>query len=162
MVAPSRSTWITCSRPSTPSRNARSAPLAMTNRPRASSPATKRISSRARRRSTARSASARSSGSSSSPKSCVLFSAEILSMIMRAHDHARSPPLSSRAEPERGADQKEQRVNDLQNSGSRQVHLRLRREHSPEGSDQRGRECNESEEAQTAGKDQGRQREDQK
>src|SRR5262245_61629444 len=115
----------------------------MTNRPRASSPATKRISSRARRRSIARSASARSSGSSSSPKSCVLFSAEILSVIIRGHDHARSQPLSSRAEAERGADQKDQRVNDLQNSGANQVHLRPRREHAPEGPDQRGREGDE-------------------
>src|SRR5262249_9498069 len=112
----------------------------MTYRPLASSPATNRISSRARRRSTARSASARSSGSSSSPNSRVFFRAEILSVIMRRHDHALSPPLSSRAKVERGADQKNHRIDDLQYPGANQVHFRLRIEHAPEGSDQRGRE----------------------
>src|SRR4030095_14545277 len=134
----------------------------MTYRARASSPATKRISSRARRRSTARSASARSSGSSSSPKSCVLFSAVILSVIIRRHDRAGSQPLSSRAESERCADQKGQRVDDLQNSGARQIHFRLRREHPPESPDQGRREGDEREESQTPCEDQGGQRDDKK
>src|SRR5262249_15783455 len=127
----------------------------MTYKPQASSPATNRISSRARRRSSARSASAQSSGSSSSPKSCVFFSAEILSVIMPGHDHARSPRFSSRAKVERGADQKNHRIDDLQNPVADQVHLRLRIEHAPEGSDQGGRESDEREETKAAGEDQG-------
>src|SRR5215831_19822080 len=89
-------------------------------------------------------------------------SAEILSGIMPRHDHARSPPLSSRAKVERGADQKNHRIDDLQNSGAHQVYLRLRLEHAPEGPDQGGRESDEYEEAQAAGEDQGQQRDEEK
>src|SRR5262249_12918485 len=73
-----------------------------------------------------------------------------------------SPPLSSRAKVERGADQKNHRIDDLQNSGAHQVHLRLRLEHAPEGPDQGGRESDEYEEAQATGEDQGQQRDEEK